>query len=347
MQMVATVPNPPTVTEPPPRIQTLVHNGAGKLLRPGDNLKVVLIGDRGKIAKWSISPFVTDLAMQEKEPGVYIGAYRIEPKDRMPNGRLVGYLSSETGTASQWVDILGPIKIGEPTLLPAIISRDTILSIDNSPYLVEEALLILPQAKLTVNPGTVIWFHKLGLIARGQLQISGTEADPVQLAGIGTSRWKGVFLDQSRSRNTVSFCKISDAEFGFRASKSNISIQNSLFQNNAWGIVLEDSTARIQNSLVRTSDKTGISARKTSIRISGSTITENNSGGILLEGSPAQIEQNNIMNNGKWELKAEGSDAVEAGHNWWGKENPDKTEIIGPITYRPMLEGPVEFKMFE
>ena len=35
MQMVATIPNPPAVRQPPPKIQALVHNGAGKMLQPG------------------------------------------------------------------------------------------------------------------------------------------------------------------------------------------------------------------------------------------------------------------------------------------------------------------------
>jgi hypothetical protein len=35
MQVVSTIPNPPAITEPPPRIHALVHNGSGKLLQPG------------------------------------------------------------------------------------------------------------------------------------------------------------------------------------------------------------------------------------------------------------------------------------------------------------------------
>jgi hypothetical protein len=347
MEMVVTIPNPPALTEPPPRIQTLVHNGAGKLLRPGDHLKVVLIGDPGQSASWSVPPLFKDLTMKEKEPGLYIGAYQVKARDRLSNGRLMGYLRTKTGVRSQWVDTLGPLKLGEPTLLPPIISQNTVLTEEHSPYLIEEALLVPDSVKFTVHPGTVIWFRKLGLIVKGELQILGTERKPVRFAGIGTSKWKGIFLDQSPTENKIHNCIISNAEFGIRASKSNIRIQNSLFQDNLWGIVLEDGTAEIHNSLIRTSEKTGISARKTRLLVRGSTITENNSGGFLLEDANAQIEQNNISNNGQWEIKVESQNHVQAAKNWWGKKNPEKTGIIGPVKIQPVLTEPVELNVLK
>ncbi|MGD9417164.1 MAG: DUF799 family lipoprotein, partial [Desulfobacterales bacterium] len=185
MQMVATIPNREGVSEPPPRIIALVHNAAGKLMRPGDLLKIALIGGKGQEASWSIPPLVKNLPLKEKEPGVYIGAYRIRSKDRLPHGRIVGYLRSNSGTGSQWVDTLGPVKIGEPTVLPPKITKNTVLTAAKSPYLVEDALVVLPGAKLTVQPGTVIWFLDLGMIVKGELQINGTEAEPVRLASLG------------------------------------------------------------------------------------------------------------------------------------------------------------------
>jgi hypothetical protein len=348
MQMVATIPDPPALTESPPKIQALVHNGAGKLLRPGDYLKVVMIGDKGLSAGWSIPSLVDDLPMKEKEPGVYIGAYRVRTHDRLPHGRLVGYLISKTGVRSQWVDTLGPVKIGQPTVLPPVITEDSVLTVDKSPYLVEEALLVMPNVKLTINPGTVVWFHKLGLIVKGELQILGMKESPVRLGSLRTAKWKGIFFDQSLMENKIYHCKISNAEFGLRASNSNLTIQNSLFQENTWAIVIDEGSAQIHDSLIRTSQKIGVAARKTHLVVQGSTVTENNSGGVLLEESQAQIEQNNISNNGVWQLKAFGNQSkVQAGNNWWGKENPDAAAIIGSANIEPVLKKPVDFKILE
>jgi hypothetical protein len=286
--------------------------------------------------------------MKEKQPGVYIGAYRIKDRDRLPHGRMVGYLRAKSGVGSQWMDTLGPVKIGKPTLLPAVISTDYVLNIKNSPYLVNDALVVKPDAKLTINAGTVIWFNSLGIIVKGKLQILGTRDDPVRLSSLNMTSWKGIILDRSHSENKISFCTISDAEFGFRASHSTISIQNSRFQNNVWGIVMESCKAEIVSSLIRTSIKSGVAAHKTQLLIKDSVVTENNSGGILLENSQVQIAQNNIMNNGGWEIKAlDGNGRVQAAKNWWGNENPTEKKIIGQVAVQPALKSPIEFNVLE
>ena len=348
MQMIATIPNPPGVSEPPPKIQTLVHNGAGRLLQPGDTIKVAMIGDKHQIASWNIPPLIENLPMKEKQPGVYIGAYRIKARDRLAHGRMTGILRSRKGVGSQWIDTLGPVRIGKPTVLPPVISNDYALSIDKSPYLVTGALVVKPGARLTMNPGTVIWFRSLGLIVKGQLEILGTRDDPVRLASLLGGSWKGVFLDRSSDENKISYCTISNAEYGFRASMSNVSIQNCQFHNNAWGIVMEESRGQITGSLIRTSAKLGIAARKAQLLIQNSVITENSTGGILLEDSKAVIEQNNILNNGGWAIKVlDKKGRVRATNNWWGDTDPAKKEIIGPVAFQPALKSPIEFSIIE
>jgi parallel beta-helix repeat protein len=348
MQMIATMPNPPGVSEPPPKIQALVHNGAGKLLQPGDTIKVAMIGEKNQTASWSIPPLIDSLPMKEKKPGVYIGAYRIKARDRLAHGRMVGILRSKKGVGSQWMDTLGPIIVGKPTVLPPLIAKDYVLSIDKSPYLVTGALLVKAGAKLTMNAGTVVWFRSLGLIVKGQLEILGTQDDPVRLSSLGASSWKGIFLDRSSDNNQISYCTISGAEFGFRASKSKVSIQNCQFQDNVWGIVMEESRGEISGSLIRTSAKSGIAARKAQLLVKDSVITENSSGGFLLEDSKAKIEQNNILNNGGWEIKVlDNKRKVKAAKNWWGDADPAKKEIIGPVAFHPALKSPIKFSVIK
>ena len=346
MQMVATIPDPPAITEPPPKIQALVHNAAEKLLLPGDLLKVALIGEKNMTASWSIPPLVENLPLKEKEPGVYLGAYRIRPKDRLAEGRVIGYLRSNKGTGSQWVDTLGPVKIGEPTKLPPLIDKDTVLDSEKSPYLVESALVVLPDAKLTIEPGTVIWFRKMGLIIKGELQINGTEAEPVRFGSLGSANWKGIFFDKSRTVNHIQYCQISNAEYGLRASAAKINVQNCIFQNNVWGLVLENGVVEIHSSLIRTSSKIGVAARKSQIVVKDSVITENSSGGFILEHSKAQIEQNNILNNGNWAIKViDSAGNVKAANNWWGVEDPENSQVIGRLAVQPVLKKPVDFKI--
>jgi hypothetical protein len=348
MQAVSTIPNPPDISGPPPVISALVHNGAGKLLRPGEYLKVALIGEAGQTATWSVPPLVENLPMKEKKPGVYLGAYRIRPKDRLTDGRLIGFLVSDMGSGSQWVDTLGALKIGEPTILPAVIAKDTTLEQEKSPYLVKDAIVVLAGATLTVQPGTVIWFGSLGLIIRGNIQILGTREKPVRLASLGSSNWKGLIFDHSKTANHLAHCEILNAEYGIRASKSQISVQNCLLQDNVWGIVIENGTAEINASLIRTSKKTAIAVRQSRLVVTESLITENNSGGFLLDNSRVKIVQNNILNNGGWGIKAlSNQDEVQAGNNWWGKMEPDPNDTIGPVDIKPMLKAPVDFAVLD
>jgi hypothetical protein len=346
MQMTASIPNPPAAAETPPEIQLLVHNGAAGLLSPGDELRVVMIGDKNQKASLSLPPLLHEVPMEEKEPGVYVYSYRIQPQDRLAEGRLAGYLRSPSGSCRQWVDTLGLIRAGAPTVLPAAITADTVLAADRSPYLVEDALVVMPGATLTLDPGAVVWFRSLGLVVRGSIQARGTPGNPVILSGTRVKGWKGIFLDGSTGENTLRHCRISGAEFGVRSARSRLTIDDCRFQENTWGLVVEDGQIDITGSLVRASAKTGIAARNSRLSVKGSVITENAAGGLLLEGSPAGIEGNNILNNGGWGIKTIGSPAkIKAGNNWWGKPDPDPAEMIkGPVSIHPPLPAPISLK---
>jgi len=231
-------------------------------------------------------------------------------------------------------------------VLPRVINKDTVLNFVESPYLVEGALVVLPNARLTIEPGTVIWFRKLGLIVKGELQINGTEAEPVRFGSLGSTNWKGIFFDKSPAVNKMQYCQISNAEYGLRASTATINVQNCIFQNNVWGLVLEDGVVEIHNSLIRTSSKTGIAARKSQLFVKDSVITENSTGGFILENSKAQIEQNNILNNGNWAIKViDSAGNVKAVNNWWGVEDPENSQVIGQLAVQPVLEKPIDFRI--
>ena len=347
-EMVSTMPNPSAIAEPPPHIKVLVHNGAGKLLRPGERLKVVMIGDPGQGASWEISPLVKNLAMEEKEPGVYVGAYRVTAQDRLSYGRLVGHLRSSREMESHWVDVLGPVRLGEPTPLPSQISIDTILSPEGGPYLVEQVLLVQPGVKFILEPGTVVWFRQFGMVVRGEILAQGTPENPVRFSGLGSSNWKGIFLEGSRGNNVLSHCVVSDAEYGLRTFDSKVTVNGCLFQSNVWAIVVDGGAAQVEHSHVRTSDEAGLSARKARIVVRDCMISENKSGGVLLRGSQAQIEHNNIVNNGRWELKMLGTEGqVQAKHNWWGNQDRKDIRVIGSVEVKPVLKKPIDFKIFE
>jgi len=324
-KMINTIPNLPEITESGPDIQ-------------------VLVGEPGQIATWDVPPVIKDFHLDEKEPGIYIGAYTVKPGDNLFDGQMVGSIQSETGAKSRWVDILGPVYMGTPTPLPHQVYKDLVLTAEKSPYLVKEPLIVAPQAKLIIEAGTVIWCKGSGIVLQGVIEAKGTQEKPIQFMNIESVPWKGIIIDQSKGNNVFSYCEVFNARNGIRARGSIVNINNCLFQNNTFGMSFEDGTATIKNSIVRTSRKVGISALKSEITIRNSTVSENELGGVLLDLTKAEIVHNNIYNNGKWELKLATpptSGLFNVSQNWWGGEEISKIRTVGSVQIGPVLEKPV------
>ncbi len=344
-KMVKTIPNLSEITESGPGIQVLVHNGAGKLLRPGESLKVVLIGEPGQIATWDVPPVIKDFRLDEKEPGIYVGAYTVKPGDRLFAGQMVGSIQSETGAKSRWIDILGPVYMGTPTILSQQVFEDLVLTAEKSPYLVKEPLIVAPQAKLIVKAGTVIWCQGSGIVLQGRIEAKGTQEKPIKFMNIESVPWKGIIIDQSKGKNVFSYCEVINAQNGIRARGSVVNVNNCLFQNNTFGLSFEGGVATIKNSIVRASRKVGISALKSEITIKDSTVSENELGGVLLDLTKAKIVHNNIYNNGKWELTLASpptSGLFDVSQNWWGSEEISKIRLVGSVQIEPILRKPLK-----
>ncbi len=346
LEVVPTIPAPETMTDPPPDIDYLVHNGGHQLMRPGQRLKVVMSGDPGLKATWDIIPLVSSLAMQEPEPGTYVGSYRVAPGDRLSFGRVVGHLANPEGAASHWVDIIGPVAFGKPTVLPARLCNTTVLSPEKSPYVADSPVLVPKESTLTVQPGTVIWFKGTGLGVQGKLVVQGTPEDPVRISGLGTGEWKGILLDATNQGNILSHCRISGARFGLRGLESNVRLDHCLFADNTWNIVLEQSKASISKCLIRSAHRAGVALRATETSISDSMIVDNREGGLLLEATCLKMTSSSLCNNGRWDLMAKKVDSclIQAAGNWWGTADDGEIRVQGQLDLSPTLDSPPSFE---
>jgi hypothetical protein len=345
LDVIQTVPNPEGLADPPPEIRYLVHNGGNQLLKPGEQLKVILAGDPNLKATWDIAPLVSDLPMQEREAGIYVGSYQVRPGDKLAFGRIVGRLENRQGAARQWVDVLGPVALGRPTPLPASFTEDTVLTKNESPYLAAHPVIVPSRVTLTIHPGSVVWFKKYGLGVQGELHILGTPEAPVRIYGLGTSAWKGIILDGAAGKNAVSYCRISGAEFGLRAYASHIRLDHCLLTDNTWNLVLEESSCSLEQSLLRSAQKTGVSLRDCEAEIKQCLIVDNKNGGLFLERTRLNLAESSLYNNGSYDLKAEatGPNEVAAEMNWWGTAKEEALRVQGDIPVQPLLDSPPRF----
>lgn len=344
MKMVAGIPVPAGPATVVPSIHALVHNGAGRLLLPGEELRVVLVGAPRHKAELTVPGLVSDLPMEEKEPGVYAAAHLVRPEDRTRgDGRVAATLRSPAGAARQWVDTLGGVRVGTPTPLPAAIAGDTVLTAERSPYLVEDVLVVQPGATLTIEPGVAIWFKARGMVVRGRVAAQGSAEQPVVFAGLSSRGWKGIFLDGSEADNRFEGCRVSGAEYGIRAVRSRLTVDRCSLQDNGWALVAEEGRLEVRRSLVRASARTGIAARRAELVVTESIVTENAGGGILVESAAARVRASHLLNNGGISVRAVGEGVeVDASENWWGAEAPDAAGLAsGGVRIEPALSGPV------
>lgn len=341
VDLVDAMPNPVTPAPPPPAINLMVHSGAGRLLEPGDTLRVVLVGDPGGTGAWDVSDAIRDLPLEERQRGIYTGEYVVRPGDRELRTQLTGRLSSRAGAQSRWIDVLAPVTLGAPTPLPSVIDQDTVLTEAQGPYLAPELTVIAPGATLTVEPGVSIWFGELGIVVKGAVSAEGEPDRPVRFAGAGDRAWKGIFFDRSLDESRLVHAEIRGARFGVNVRDARVRIGHGLIEGNEWGVVAEGGELSLHDTVIRASQKAGLSARGSIVDAQRCVVSENDAGGAQFAGSEVRLEDNAFYGNGKWDLKNRDPDApLPAAGNWWGTTDPLAARIEGPVEFAPMLDAP-------
>jgi hypothetical protein len=129
-------------------------------------------------------------------------------------------------------------------VLPDTISENTVLTIDCSPYLVRESVVVLPSKTLTVEAGVEIHFPENGnLIIQGNLKVEGTEDALVRFLpneAIGTLEWGHVYFENTTDTSSLVWMEIIGATQGDHPLKENaaLAVWNSVLEMNH--MILED-----------------------------------------------------------------------------------------------------------
>jgi hypothetical protein len=129
-------------------------------------------------------------------------------------------------------------------ILPDIISENTILTIDCSPYLVRENVVILPNRTLTVEAGVEIQFPKGGnMMVQGNLRIKGREGELVRFLpneSLGTIEWGHVFFENATDTSSLVWFEIIGASQGAHPLRENAALA-------IWNSVLEMDHVVLEN----------------------------------------------------------------------------------------------------
>ena len=277
----------------------------------------------------------------DNKPFDMVGAMSGEAVDARDNwwglSNCLGILAKIKGKINIELVLNGAWPDGNSIKLPILASAlsgpvksDAFLILSNSPYLVKQDLIIDEGATLYIEPGVVINFDQnTSIIARdGGVVGRGTHEQPILFASSGASPSAGDYMNAVRfeKRTSVnSFFEYCVVEYAMTAFD------------------IYYGTPEISYCYIADNAQCGVYCRNDAApRIFYSTIAGNlGEGGVKCVGmSRPKINHNNFLNNAV-AIQAFSSIQIDARHNWWGNNPPDKDVIWGDnINIEPWLETP-------
>jgi hypothetical protein len=188
------------------------------------------------------------------------------------------------------------------TYIGGPITRDTIWTLVDSPFVVSSDITVYSNATLTIEPGVEVKFGgAFSLIVSGRLYANGTDKPVMFTSNKGQPEvgdWDTIMFN-GIEKSTLIGCSISYATSGILVQNGDVEVRNctvSLSQN---GITAANSRLMVYDSTVKLCQEDGINITDTETTIQSSVITENEGNGICITGNrQINIQDNTIMANG-------------------------------------------------
>ncbi len=100
------------------------------------------------------------------------------------------------------------------SFISSLISQSLSLTKTNSPYFVNERVIVEPDATLTIAEGVEVRFNEnTSIVVHGTLNLNGTEEEPIQLKPYYPDQeWLGVFFDNASGESTLNNVDISQTK---------------------------------------------------------------------------------------------------------------------------------------
>ncbi len=191
----------------------------------------------------------------------------------------------------------------------AIISTGTWYA-DNSPYLVQGRATVPEGQTLTIEPGTIIKLYSVGYPTYGRLRINGTLIAQGSLNDSivfnrysDTGNWGSINFGFYNTTSSIEYCKI-EYGCGLVMYSSTITIENSLFKNNLYSVIIcaSNSCPIINNNSIINNNECGVYIVDSNPTLMNNIIKDNglltDYSGIICSGSNGIIENNIIQHNG-------------------------------------------------
>ena len=191
------------------------------------------------------------------------------------------------------------------TPVEGVITKDTLWTLVDSPFVVTNNIIINAGVTLTVEPGVEVRFGgPFSLTTNGRIVAQGTAIRPILFTTNdpnGTNFWQSISINGAQSSFTN--CVIEYAKNALMLEAGSLQMQNVKVQNNSQnGIVVDAGTITVDSSDFALNGGSAILIEGgNSVTISNDVI-ESNAYGLTLSGQltgTVQIQQNEIINNTK------------------------------------------------
>jgi hypothetical protein len=212
-------------------------------------------------------------------------------------------------------DPIGPIEDYGGTTIQGTI--DGVLTASQSPYRVENSLIVDSGKVLVVQAGVVLRFaDSAGLVVKGRLLIEGKAGDGVLMTSLG-SLWRGILVTNGQSGSTIAFATVENVDVTARRDSTrngsieivhtDLTLRNCTVLNcravNGGGVYIERSACLVTNNIIVNNYAEifggGICSVNSRNRFLNNTICYNaawnTGGGIELAAPEFDEVQNNIL----------------------------------------------------
>jgi parallel beta-helix repeat protein len=197
------------------------------------------------------------------------------------------------------------------------ITKNTVWTHEDSPYIVDGMVTVESKAKLTVEPGVEVRFNSqndvnytdYGIVVQGEMDATGAAFTKHPDNSYNVA-WAGITFEESKKTSDVNLCTIEYAESGVHThAGANLDLVDNYFNQGNHGIFVEDSSGLDLLGNEVSQAQIGIYiADSHDIIVEGSSVTECFDTGILVDLGVGQSYDISILNS---EVKANQVTGVE------------------------------------
>jgi hypothetical protein len=254
-----------------------------------------------------------------------------EKKERQVDNLQKGQVLERKQGGFEITNISNPINSKNengPTYLNGEMTTNTVLSIENNPYIIEDSFTI-PEGKiLTINSGVVIWpksksVFNANLIVKGTLIINGTKENPVKFTSLNKEPQRADYGQALSIKKTSKNSILDNVIFEYgdmmmvyiipmvSVQGTDVKISNVIFRHaEDLALSLIDSNSLIENVLFENNRMTALSIQKGQPEIKNCQF-KNNYIGVKINNHSKAIFTNNLFTNNQIPLYMDSTNEID------------------------------------